>query len=129
MCNRSCPIFILLTLIVGFSSDPTSAEPAEDLIRQAGNAEEDAQRLEILKRLAKVEEGLDPQLRSEVDQMVALVDRWLHDPSLYGWFDRDIRRNQDYEFHIRPESPLYPLARLYRGRMLVWAANELANLG
>ena len=127
MCNGRCSILFVLPVIAGLSSNATSAEPADDLIRQAGNAEDDAQRLEILNRLAKLQ-GLDPQLRGEVDRMVALVDRWLHDPSLYRWFDRDIRRNLDYDFHVRPESPLYPLARLYRGRMLVWAANEYGNI-
>jgi len=127
MRNRTCPMLVPLLVIVGLSSHPASAEPAEDLIRQAGNAEDDAQRLEILKRLAQ-REGLDPQLRSEADQMVALVDRWLHEPSLYRWFDRDIRSRLDYDFHVRPESPLYPLAGLYRGRMLVWAANEYGNI-
>ena len=127
MCNGYCSILFLLPVIAGLSSDPKSAEPADDLIRQAGNAEDDDQRLEILNRLAK-REGLDLQLRGEVIRMVALVDRWLHDPSLYRWFDRDIRRSLDYDFHVRPESPLYPLARLYRGRMLVWAANEYGNI-
>jgi len=100
---------------------------ADDLIRRAGSVEDDAQRLELLKRLGQ-EAGLDPQLRGEVDRMAALVDRWLHDRSLYGWFDRDIRRKLDYDFKVRPESPLYPLARFYRGRMLVWAANEYGNI-
>jgi hypothetical protein len=127
MQSRTYPILVLLSVIVELPSSPTLAQPVEGLIRQAGNAEDDAQRLEILKRLGK-RDGLDPQLRGEVDHMAALVDRWLHDPSLYRWFDRDIRRKLDYDFKVRPDSPLYPLARLYRGRMLVWTANEYGNI-
>lgn len=127
MCSRLGSIFLLLIVTQSLSSNLTWAESADDLIRQAGNAEDDAQRLEILGRL-KNAAGLDPQLRSEVERMVAFVDRWQNDPSLYRWFDRDIRRKLDYDFQIRPESPLYPLARLYRGRMLVWAANEYGNI-
>ena len=92
-----------------------------------GNAEDDGQRLEILKRLSG-RADLDPQLRGQVERTAALVDRWLHDRSLCGWFDRDIRSKQDYDLQIGPESPLAPLARFYRGRMLVWAANEYGNV-
>ena len=53
------------------------------------------------------------KIREEAKQSSTLVDRWLHDPSLYRWFDRDIRRTLDYDFQVRSDSPLYPLARLY----------------
>jgi hypothetical protein len=114
-------------VILSLVSARARAESPEELIRQAGNAEDDAQRLEILRRLEKAAD-LDPRLRGEVERMAAFVERWQNDPSLYRWFDRDIRRRLDYDFHVRPESPLYPLARLYRGRMLVWAANEYGNI-
>jgi len=127
MCHRTCSVLILATVIASLSFRLSSAEPVEDLIGQAGNAEDDAVRLEILKRLGN-EPGVDSQLRGEAERMATLVERWLHDPSLYRWFDRDIRRKLDYDFQVRPESPLYPLARFYRGRMLVWTANEYGNV-
>jgi hypothetical protein len=120
-------VLTLLTVILALAPTEARAESAEKLIRQAGNCEDDAQRLEILKQILKSAD-LDPTLRLEVENLAALVDRWLHDPSLYRWFDREIRRTLDYDFKVRPESPLFPLARFYRGRMLVWAANESGNI-
>lgn len=123
MLKPSRPLYILMLCVVGLSPNPSPADVVDDLIRQAGNAEDDAQRLDLLKQLATLPD-LPPQLRAEVRQMTALVDRWLHDPSLYRWFDRDIRTKQDFDFKIRTDSPLYPLARLYRARMIVWVSNE-----
>ena len=115
---------ILLTVCL---TGPAAAQGVDALIRQAGNADDDAQRLVLLQQLQK-RPDLDPQLRAEVDQMVALVDRWLHDPSLYRWFDKPIRNKLDYDFGVRETSPLYPLAQFYRGRMLVWVTNEYGNI-
>lgn len=123
--SRNVVVLLALTLLL--PATPVVAESANQMILKAGNVEDDGQRLEILKRLQAATD-LDPLLRREVDQMVKFVDRWLHEPSLYRWFDREIRRTLDYDFKIRPESPLYPLARLYRGRMLVWVANEYGNI-
>lgn len=104
-----------------------AAEEALALVRLAGECEEDGQRLEILKQLMAVSD-LDPQLRAEAERMTELVDRWIHDRSLYRWFDGEIRRTLDYDMGIAAESPLYPMACFYRGRMLVWIANEYGNI-
>lgn len=108
--SRNVVVLLALTLLL--PSTLVAAESANQMILTAGNVEDDGQRLEILKRLQAATD-VDPLLRREVDQMVTLVDRWLHEPSLYRWFDREIRRTVGYDFKIRPESPLYPLARLY----------------
>ncbi|MCL4190134.1 MAG: hypothetical protein KJZ87_00205 [Thermoguttaceae bacterium] len=106
------------------------ADGTEDplaLVRLAGECEEDSRRLEILKEVLTVSD-LDPQLRADTERMTALVDRWIHDRSLYRWFDGEVRRTLDYDMGIAPESPLYPMACFYRGRMLVWIANEYGNI-
>lgn len=123
MLKPSRSLYILMLCVVGLMPNPSPADAVEDLIRQAGNAEDDSRRLDVLRRLGSLTD-LDPHLKSEVDHMVALVDRWLHDPSLYRWFDRDIRTKLDFDFKVRTDSPLYPLARFYRARMIVWVSNE-----
>ncbi len=99
----------------------------EQLIQQAGNADEDAARLKILRQL-KTRPDLDETLRADVDRVVAVVDRWVNDPRLFQWFHKEIRETLDYDFGIAKESPLYPLTCIYRGRMLVWTANEYGNI-
>lgn len=97
------------------------------LIVQAGNAEDDETRLELLEQVAKRSE-LTPALKADVDKMVAFVDRWLHDKSLWSWYQREVRTTADYDFGLERTSPLAPLASLYRGRMLFWVTNEYGNI-
>ncbi len=100
---------------------------AEELIRRAGNAEDDARRLEILQQLA-TQPGLEVDLKDDVDKMVAFFERWLGEKSLWRWYDREVRRTVDYDFGIGDDSPLHPLACFYRGRMLFWVVNEYGNI-
>jgi len=60
--------------------------------------------------------------------MIAFVERWNSEPSLYQWFDKEVRRTADYDFSLSARSPLEPLACFYRGRMLVWITNEHGNI-
>ena len=55
-------VLTLLTVILALAPTEARAESAEKLIRQAGNCEDDAQRLEILKQILKSAD-LDPTLR------------------------------------------------------------------
>ncbi len=118
-------------MLLAALGQPLRAEPArttaEALIRQAGNAEDDAARLALLRKLQAVPD-LTPDLKTEVERLVAFVERWQNDPSLYQWYDRELRATVDYDFKISKQSPLYPITCLYRGRMLVWATNEYGNL-
>jgi len=99
----------------------------EQLILDAGNAEDDAARLEILRRLDG-RADLEPTLRSELGRLTPVVQRWVHDPQLFQWFDKPIRATLDYEFGVGQDSLLYPITCIYRGRMLVWTANEYGNI-
>ena len=68
-------LFAAMLFAIGLpGAVPAQAGPVEDLIRQAGSAEDDAVRLEILKRL-QASPGLDAKLRRDVDSMVAAVER------------------------------------------------------
>ncbi|MBC8876485.1 MAG: hypothetical protein H8E44_44215 [Planctomycetes bacterium] len=103
------------------------SESVEHLIRQAGNADDDAVRLKILKQL-QAKPDLGDALRKEADRLVTVADRWVNDPRLFQWFHQAIRKKLDYDFGVEKESPLYPLTCIYRGRMLVWTANEYGNI-
>ena len=113
----------LLVARCGLAAAPT----ATSLIQRAGNADDDAERLAILRELRAVD-GLEPSVRAEVERMAAFVDRWVNDPRLYQWFDREIRSTVDYDFGIAAGSPVCPLTHLYRARMLIWTANEYGNI-
>jgi hypothetical protein len=103
------------------------ADKPQALILQAGNTEDDDTRLNILKQL-QAQPDLDSQFKADTDKMVAFVDRWQHDKSLWSWYQREIRKTADYDFGIERSSPLAPLASFYRGRMLFWVTNEYGNI-
>ena len=127
--RRSFPIVFAAAMLAGFLYVHSSeaAETVEELIRRAGSAEQEALRLDILKTLQQ-QPGIGAPLKSDVDKMVAFVERWIGEKSLWRWWDREIRQALDYDFGIGEQSPLYPLTCLYRGRMLVWATNEYGNI-
>ena len=107
-------------------SAAAATDPVKELIQQAGNAEKDELRLEILKRLAS-SPRLDQGLKADVDKMVAAVERWITSKSM-TYFGREVSRTVDFDFKIGEESPLYPLTCLYRGRMLVWLTLESGGI-
>ncbi len=124
-------IIFPLTVLAFLACSPFAAADAKpsvaQLILDAGNAEDDAGRLEILKRL-DARSDLEPRLRGELGRLTAEVQRWVHEPQLFQWFDKPIRSKLDYDFGVSEDSPLYPITCIYRGRMLVWTANEYGNI-
>jgi len=114
-------------LLVVCRSPAAEGASVEELILQAGNADDDAVRLEILRKLQAMPE-LDRGLRADVDRMEALVDRWVNDPRLCQWFNREIQKTLDYDFGVAKGSSVYPLTHLYRARMLIWTANESGHI-
>jgi hypothetical protein len=130
--GRCCLKLIVFLFLALFIAPPLARaadgkDEVQALIFQAGNVEDDDARLELLKQL-QARPGLDAQLKADVDKMVAFVDRWQHDKSLWSWYQREIRETADYDFGIERRSPLAPIASLYRGRMLFWVTNEYGNI-
>ncbi len=129
--NRLCFSFPVVWLILSCTAIPFSVAAESDsvhkLIREAGNADDDGMRLKILKRLQATPD-LDDTLLAETDRVVALIERWINDPRLFQWFHQEIRKTVDYDAGVRKDSPLYPITCIYRGRMLVWTANEYGNI-
>jgi hypothetical protein len=102
------------------------ADRVAELVRQAGNADDEATRLELLRKLQALP-GLDAELKAEADRMVAGVERWLGSKRL-DYFGREVSRTRDLDFKVRKDSPLYPLTCLYRARMLVWVTLESGGI-
>jgi hypothetical protein len=102
------------------------AEAVRDLIQRAGNAEDDAVRLDLLRRLAKhPDAGAD--LQADARRLADEVDRWVHDKRLPYW-SREANPEKGYPFGIDAASPLYPITQLYLGRMLTWRTLESGNI-
>ena len=99
-----------------------SAATVDELIQQAGNAPSDAARLQLLETLAAHPE-MPAGRQQEARRLAEEIARYLHDDNLY-YFDREVRKSDDYDFGVAIDSPLYPLTHLYRGRMLVWVTLE-----
>ncbi len=91
-------------------------------IQKAGNADDDGQRLEILKALRK-DVQMSPMRQAELDRLIAEIERWIDSPRL-EYFGREVLKNEDWNFDIPPDSPFMPLTYLYRARMILWCAME-----
>jgi len=120
-----------ITLVLGaltMATADAAAEPetVRSLITSAGNAESDAVRLEILKRLRQ-RPDLGAPLEADLDRLIPAVEKWVTSKRL-PYFSRDIQRNLDLDFGVRRDAALYPLACLYRARMLVWVTLESGNI-
>lgn len=112
---------------IGFPQAVTAGSgPVEQLILRAGNADDDAQRLETIEKL-QATPGLDAKLKADVDKMVAAVRQWISSKQL-PYFGGQISRTMDFDFGVAEDSPLYPLTCLYRGRMLTWVTLESGNI-
>jgi len=106
--------------------ETVEAEPPGDavqaLIRQAGNADEDAVRLETLRQLRDVPD-IGEQLRTQLERLIPEVERYIRDPNL-TYFGRDVIKKEAYDFGVAEDSPLYPIALLYQARMHAWVTME-----
>ncbi len=113
----------LATACAAVSAETFSTSAERDaLIRQAGEAPTDAARLDALRTLRDAVAD-DATLAAETDCLIAWVGEWMTNPRLEFYW-RDFRKNEDYDFGVRENSPLFPLTHLYKARMLVWGILE-----
>jgi len=96
------------------------------MIRDAGNADADADRLAILERLA-TRSDLPPALKADARRLHDEVKRWITTKYL-PYFSRKAAPEKGYPFGIGEDSPLFPITRIYLGRMLVWRTLESGNI-
>ena len=93
----------LLVLLCSAFAQVAAGEPNREiasLIRQAGNAEDDTVRLELLRKL-QARPGVDAKLKADVDHMIAAVERWLDQRNL-TYFGGEVSRTLDFYPHGRP---------------------------
>lgn len=95
-------------------------------IQKAGNAADDQQRLKLLKELRE-HPRLDSQLAADTDRMIEFINQWTYGDDLWKFFYQPILEKDSYDFGIQPDSPLTPIANLYRVRMLIWVTMEYEN--
>ncbi len=98
----------------------------EELIRRAGNADDDLDRLTLLRQLGE-HSRLKGPLREDLEKLIAGIDRYVHEKQL-PYFGGQVSRRRDYDFGISAESPLHPLTYLYRGRMVTWVTLESGGI-
>lgn len=117
---------LLLALVAVEAAKPQSDLPdvgkVHEFVQRAGNAEAEDVRLNLLRQL-RSRPGLDERLQKDLDRLLREIERWNNDSSL-DYFGGRVSRTRDYDFGIGPDSPLYPLTYLYRGRMVTWYGLE-----
>jgi len=122
-------VLLATTLAVGIRAAPATergADPKAEWIARAGNARDDATRLEALRELRRLPD-LDAALASDADRLIAEIERWIGEKRL-DYFGGTVSRVGDYDFKIRAGSPLEPLTWLYRGRMITWVTLESGGI-
>ena len=127
------PTAMSLLMLLGFfianltttAQAKTPSSAAEMLIEQAGNTEDEREREAALKELSALPG--DEALSMEAHELAAFVERW-NGKSLH--FYNQYRKRKvpggvpEYDFNLRTNSPLNPIAELYRGRILAWELIE-----
>ncbi len=93
------------------------------LIEIAGNEEDDQIRLNYLNRLQYIANEEQVEI-SGLKEMISGIEVWLNHKRT-EYFQRELRENIDYDFKVGENSPLYPIACIYRARMLVWMTLEM----
>ena len=134
---------LLLGLAALACAPPPDPEPSVDpmaLLQQAGEAEDDALRYQLLQE-ANAAFGEDHPLNFELYDLLQTANHWAHGREAL-WQPGDQERSGEmgylggffidatfpalmgtpYPPEPEADSPLHPLWALYRGRMLIWSA-------
>lgn len=87
-------------------------------VLKAGNMDSDFDRETYL--LSVFETGdLEQTDRADLEVFLAFLDQWNRGKQL-RWFRKPVEKQRHFDFGIEPDSPLWPLCRLYRVRMEAW---------
>lgn len=144
--SRVFGIVLCAVILLWLSPSPASEGAARDLIRRAGNAEDEGTRLRLLRDLA-AKAPADARWRGELDALLPLVESWADDRARAAaavdsgraaengylcWFISSKVKPRAEGPMVPPEpaadSPLHPLWALYRGRMLIWRVVQVGPL-
>ena len=119
--------------------EPVADDP-EQVIRRAGNSDDDQERHDLLSGLRESLASNDP-LAANLDLLLPVTEAWAYGRERF-WLPGDQERAGEggylggffvsqvwpegvgtvYPPEVEPGSPLYPIWSLYRGRMRVWVA-------
>ena len=116
--------FVVALLLGAVGS--AGASDWEKQIQQAGNTDNEGERQKALESLVALT-GLSEPQRKEATAMANFVRQWNQGSlKFYGSQvkGKGPRAIGSYDFGITNDSPLRPLAELYRGRMLAWTLIE-----
>ena len=111
-----------------------AAEPVSEavgrLIVATGNATDEVERLSLLEKLS-ADLTATEALRKEAASLATAVGKW--NSSSSGEYMRQMqpkgpRGVPEYDFQVTEDSPLRPIAELYRGRMLAWLLIQDSNV-
>ena len=117
---------LLLAIVPAASHGAELDTVTRALIGRAGNADNDAERLAVLKQL-RGKPDLDPALKADLEKIIPVIEKWVEGRNLH-FYSREIGKTKDFDFGVAPESPLYPLTYLYRGRMMLTLVMQSGNL-
>ena len=127
-------LMAFLMVLAFVSTTPTHAQSPQDLIQQAGNANSEQERYQHLLKLSE-RTDLDSQLRTDLNLILPLVDKWANGREGYwssdeqtraaengylcSFINRTVRAYWENPTQIAPQSSLYPIWALYMGKMLI----------
>lgn len=130
-------------LIVCFVSFPICAQDPVEVIRQAGNTEDEKERYLLLAKLNE-QRNLDAQLRADLELVLPIVDRWANGREKFWNQEEKLRAAENgylcdflkptlQSFDINPdqipkESLLYPIWVMYIGRILIQLPIQIGKL-
>lgn len=131
-------------LAQGWAPAGAAGGPSADLIRRAGNADDERERLRLLHELAALGEA-DAPWRAELDALMPVVEAWADgrtrsqgdmaraaENGYLCWFISSKVKPSGEGAVVPPEpaagSPLHPIWALYRGRMLIWRVVQVGPL-
>lgn len=117
--NIKCQLMLAILLCAVLIKTPSLAAPGpgrqltQELIRKAGNVENEETRLKYLRELLQSPTLEDETLKKDLAALIKCIERWNHSSHL-PYF----RPAKEFRIDISEISPLYPLLCFYRGRQL-----------
>ncbi|MGE0377490.1 MAG: hypothetical protein AB7I48_29190 [Planctomycetaceae bacterium] len=135
------PLLVTVTFLVcGFARLCVGSDAA-DVIRRAGNAEDERERYRLLSELFE-RPDISPMLKADLERLLPIIDQWANGKDqpvpasdraaengyLCGFFHRQTEPGGDFPPRVAEDSPLYPIWCFYRGRMLAWKPVQTGHL-
>ncbi|UCH35859.1 MAG: hypothetical protein JSV65_05760 [Armatimonadota bacterium] len=119
-----CSLLLVGLTVATFGQE--ADEPISSVVQKAGNADDDGERLAMLRQLRQ-RPDLDPALAADLDKLIPFIEQWVDGKRLH-FYSSQVGRTKGYDFGIAPDSPLHPLTYLYSGRMVLTIVMQSGNI-